>query len=61
VRHAIDQAFVEAFRWVMLLSAGLAVLSAAAAFVMIRGPAAAPARAPPSARRDGRAPDSAEA
>jgi hypothetical protein len=44
--RAVDLAFVDAFRWVMLLAATLAVLSAAAAWLMIRderrpaGPAA---------------------
>ena len=45
VERAVDWAFVDAFRWVMLLSAALAVLSAAAAWAMIRD-------APPQARGD---------
>jgi len=44
-RHAIDAAFVAGFRQVMWLSAGLAVLSAVAAGLMIR-PAQKPAIAP---------------
>lgn len=36
VRHAIDASFVAGFREVMLISAGLAVLSAVAAATMIR-------------------------
>jgi EmrB/QacA subfamily drug resistance transporter len=37
VRHAIDTSFVSGFRELMILSAGLAILSAIAAAFMIRG------------------------
>ena len=41
VKRAVAESFVTGFRWVMLLSAGLAVLSASSAWLMIRrGPAA---------------------
>jgi len=41
VKRAVAASFVAGFRWVMLLSAGLAVLSALSAWLMIRrGPAA---------------------
>jgi hypothetical protein len=44
VRRAVAESFVAGFRWVMLLSAGLAVLSALSAWLMIGGgPAAQPA------------------
>lgn len=36
LERAVDLSFVDAFRWVMLVSAALAVASAAAAWVMIR-------------------------
>lgn len=43
VKRAVAESFVAGFRWVMLLSAGLAVLSAVSAWWMIRGgPAEAP-------------------
>ncbi|MFH0131755.1 MFS transporter [Variovorax sp. VaC1] len=41
VKHAVAESFVAGFRWVMLLSAGLAVLSAVSAWRMIRGGPAA--------------------
>jgi hypothetical protein len=37
VRAAIDEAFVSGFRWVMLLGAGLALASAAMAWLLIEG------------------------
>jgi hypothetical protein len=37
----VAESFVAGFRWVMLLSAGLAVLSAVSAWLMIRGTPAA--------------------
>jgi hypothetical protein len=37
LKRAIGESFVAGFRWVMLLSAGLALLSAASAWVMIDG------------------------
>jgi EmrB/QacA subfamily drug resistance transporter len=37
LKRAIDESFVAGFRWVMLVSAGLAVLSAASAWAMIKG------------------------
>ncbi|ADU37319.1 MFS transporter [Variovorax paradoxus] len=41
VKRAVAESFVAGFRWVMLLSAGLAVLSALSAWLMIgKGPAA---------------------
>ena len=44
VKRAVAESFVAGFRWVMLLSAGLAVLSALSAWLMIGGgPAAQPA------------------
>ncbi|MDT4811288.1 hypothetical protein FQZ97_442220 [compost metagenome] len=36
VKRAVAESFVAGFRWVMLLSAGLAVLSAVSAWLMIR-------------------------
>jgi len=41
VKRAVAESFVAGFRWVMLLSAGLAVLSAVSAWLMIRGTPAA--------------------
>lgn len=41
LRRAVAEAFVAGFRWVMLLSAGLALLSAASAWRMIGGKGAA--------------------
>lgn len=35
VKHAVNQAFVAGFRWVMLISAGLALLSAISAWIII--------------------------
>jgi EmrB/QacA subfamily drug resistance transporter len=40
-KSAVSQSFVAGFRWVMLVSAGLAVLSALGAFVLISGKKAA--------------------
>ena len=40
LKHAVADAFVSGFRWVMLLCAGLALLSAASAWWMIGGKAA---------------------
>lgn len=37
LRHAIDMSFVAGFRWVMLVSAALALLSATSAWVLIKG------------------------
>jgi hypothetical protein len=39
LRRAVAEAFVAGFRWVMLLSAGLALLSAVSAWRMIGGKA----------------------
>ena len=36
MKRAVAESFVAGFRWVMLLSAGLAVLSAVSAWLMIR-------------------------
>ncbi|HWT17882.1 MAG TPA: MFS transporter, partial [Variovorax sp.] len=40
LKKAVAESFVAGFRWVMLLSAGLAVLSALSAWLMIGGKAA---------------------
>ena len=49
LERAVDLSFVAAFRWVMLVSAGLAVASAAAAWLLIRDePRPEAARAPPA-------------
>jgi hypothetical protein len=37
LRHAVDLSYVSGFRWIMLLSAGLALLSALTAWVLIEG------------------------
>jgi hypothetical protein len=37
LKGAVAESFVVGFRWVMLLSAGLAVLSALSAWLMIGG------------------------
>jgi EmrB/QacA subfamily drug resistance transporter len=37
LRRSIDESFLSAFRWVMFISAGLAVLSALSAWAMIEG------------------------
>jgi len=37
LRHAVDMSFVAGFRWVMLISAALALLSAASAWMFIEG------------------------
>jgi hypothetical protein len=42
LKRAIGESFVAGFRWVMLLSAGLALLSAVCAWVMIDGGLVAP-------------------
>lgn len=47
INLAIDHAFVDAFRAVMLIAAALAVLSALAAFLTIGGVRGTPADAPP--------------
>lgn len=49
LKRAVAESFVAGFRWVMLLSAGLAVLSALSAWLMIGG-GAAPAEATPASR-----------
>lgn len=48
LKHAVDVSFVAGFRWVMLISAGLAVLSAISAWILIDGKAAAPKAAKPA-------------
>jgi hypothetical protein len=45
IRHSVAQAFVSGFRRVMLIAAGLALASAASAWLMIGGDA--PPRRPP--------------
>ena len=40
LKLSIDESFVAGFRWVMLVSAGLALLSAVSAWAMIEGKAA---------------------
>jgi EmrB/QacA subfamily drug resistance transporter len=52
LKKAVAESFVAGFRWVMLLSAGLAVLSALSAWLIIRG-GAAPADAAPDRHRAG--------
>ena len=42
LKHAVDVSFVAGFRWVMLISAGLALLSAISAAILIQGKAATP-------------------
>ena len=37
LKRAIDESFVAGFRWVMLVSAGLAMLSAVSAWAMLEG------------------------
>ena len=37
LKHAVDVSFVAGFRWVMLIAAGLAVLSAISAWILIQG------------------------
>ena len=37
LKQAIDESFIAGFRWVMLVSAGLAILSAVSAWAMIEG------------------------
>jgi len=44
LKHAVQLAFVAGFRWVMLVSAALALVSALAAFVWIEGKPAAAAQ-----------------
>jgi hypothetical protein len=49
-RHAIAEAFVTGFRWIMLLSAALALASAVSAWVLIGSTShRAPAGGPPGA------------
>ncbi|MBE1160659.1 MFS transporter [Dyella acidiphila] len=47
LRHAVKAAFVAGFRWVMLVSAALALLSAASAWIFIDGKARQKPRAEP--------------
>lgn len=42
LKHAVDVSFVAGFRWVMLISALLALLSSASAAILIQGKQAAP-------------------
>jgi hypothetical protein len=37
LKKSIDESFLASFRWVMIVSAGLALLSAVSALVMIAG------------------------
>ncbi|HLK08316.1 MAG TPA: MFS transporter, partial [Candidatus Angelobacter sp.] len=37
LKHSIDESFLAGFRWVMIVSAGLALLSALSAWAMIQG------------------------
>jgi hypothetical protein len=48
VRQAIDTAFVSGFRELMLISAALAIVSAVAAALMIRGGRPSPTQPKPS-------------
>lgn len=51
LERAVDHSFVDAFRWVMLIAAGLATASAAVAWTMIRDqPRADTPRGPPAPR-----------
>jgi hypothetical protein len=46
LRQTVNASFVSGFRWVMLICAGLALMSALSAWVLIgRGPRAVPASA----------------
>lgn len=47
LKHAIGMSFVAGFRWVMLLSAALALLSALSAWIFIRGKQGGRVTAPP--------------
>lgn len=47
LKHAVSASFVSGFRWVMLISAALALLSAASAGILIQGKQAARAVADP--------------
>jgi EmrB/QacA subfamily drug resistance transporter len=48
LKRAIDESFLAGFRWVMLVSAGLATLSALSAWAMIEGKAANPKTGTPN-------------
>jgi MFS family permease len=48
LKRAVDVSFVAGFRWVMLISAGLALLSAISAWVLIEGKPATPKVADPT-------------
>jgi hypothetical protein len=48
LKHAVGVSFVAGFRWVMLISAGLALLSAISAWWLIEGKAAASKVADPA-------------
>jgi EmrB/QacA subfamily drug resistance transporter len=48
LKRAIDESFLAGFRWVMLVSAGLAILSALSAWAMIEGKAATPKAGTPN-------------
>jgi EmrB/QacA subfamily drug resistance transporter len=46
LKRSIDESFLSGFRWVMLISAGLAILSAFSAWSMIEGNPSKPAKKP---------------
>jgi hypothetical protein len=48
LKRAINESFLAGFRWVMLVSAGLAILSALSAWAMIEGKAANPKASTPN-------------
>jgi EmrB/QacA subfamily drug resistance transporter len=48
LKRFIDESFIAGFRWVMLVSAGLAILSALSAWAMIEGKAANPKSSTPN-------------
>jgi EmrB/QacA subfamily drug resistance transporter len=48
LKRAIDESFLAGFRWVMLVSAGLAISSALSAWAMIEGKAANPKTGTPN-------------
>jgi EmrB/QacA subfamily drug resistance transporter len=50
VRRAVSEAFVAGFRWIMLISAGLALASAATAFLFVRPAGSAIDRVQPQRR-----------
>ena len=50
LKQAINESFIAGFRWVMLVSAGLAVLSAMSAWLMIDGKARATSQAKPESK-----------